>query len=73
MPINLAIVDNQILFRKMLVRYLLKQKDIYVTIQASDMLDLINHLKDHAEFKHSLLHLRIRCAGGIATRHSCSL
>jgi len=44
-PINLAILDVQTIFRKVLISYLSEQVDINVSIQASDMVDLLNKLK----------------------------
>jgi len=43
--INLAIVDDHSLFRKTLKSFLSGQANINVTIQASDMFDLLNRLK----------------------------
>jgi len=44
-PINLAIVDDHALFRKVLRSYLSEQKNIHVAIQASDMLEFFTLLK----------------------------
>jgi DNA-binding NarL/FixJ family response regulator len=43
--VNLAIVDDHSLFRKTLKNFLSEQANINVTIQASDMFDLLNRLK----------------------------
>lgn len=45
-PINLAIVDDHALFRKTLRNFLSEQKNINVSIQASDIFELFNKLKD---------------------------
>jgi DNA-binding NarL/FixJ family response regulator len=44
--INLAIVHDHVLFRKALRNYLSEQKDLHVSIHASDMVELLNKLKD---------------------------
>jgi DNA-binding NarL/FixJ family response regulator len=44
-PINLAIVDDHALFRKTLKNFLSEQKNIHVTVQASDMFELTAKLK----------------------------
>lgn len=41
-PVNLAIVDDHTLFRKTLKSYLSDQNNLKVSIQASDILDLLN-------------------------------
>jgi DNA-binding NarL/FixJ family response regulator len=46
-PITLGIVDDHALFRKTLKNYLSEQKNISVSIQASDIFDLFNKLKDN--------------------------
>ena len=43
-PVSLAIVDDHALFRKTLKNFLFEQNNIQVTIQASDMADLLNKL-----------------------------
>jgi len=45
-PINLAIVDDHALFRKTLKEFLSEQKNIRVAIQASDIPDLHNKLRE---------------------------
>jgi DNA-binding NarL/FixJ family response regulator len=44
-PINLAIVDDHALFRKVLKLYLSDQRNINVIIQAANMSELLNELK----------------------------
>jgi DNA-binding NarL/FixJ family response regulator len=46
-PLNIAIVDDQALFRKILYSYLSKQKNIHIPIQASNIPDLFNRLKGY--------------------------
>jgi len=46
--VNLAIFDDQSLFRKTLKDFLSRQANIHVTIQSSDMFDLLNRLKLHS-------------------------
>jgi len=43
--VNLAIVDDNALFRKTLKSYLSEQNNIHVAIQASDIFDLLNKLR----------------------------
>jgi DNA-binding NarL/FixJ family response regulator len=45
-PITLGIVDDHALFRKALKNYLSEQKNISVSIQASDIFELFSKLKD---------------------------
>lgn len=45
-PVNLAIVHGYALFRKTLSNYLSEQHNLQVSIQASDMHELFNKLKD---------------------------
>jgi DNA-binding NarL/FixJ family response regulator len=45
-PINLAIVDDHTLFRKTLRSFLSEQKNMNVAVQASDIFDLFNKLKE---------------------------
>lgn len=45
-PIQLSIVDEQFLFRKILRNYLLEQEDIQISYQASSLSDLSEKLKD---------------------------
>ena len=45
-PVNLALVDDHALFRKSLVNFLVEQKNLFVTVQASDMSELFTKLKD---------------------------
>lgn len=47
-PITLGIVDDHALFRKALKNYLSEQKNISVSIQASDIPELFNKLKDNS-------------------------
>jgi DNA-binding NarL/FixJ family response regulator len=47
-PINLAVVDDHALFRKVLKNYLSEQKNVNVVVQASDMLDLFTQLRGHS-------------------------
>jgi DNA-binding NarL/FixJ family response regulator len=47
-PINLAIVDDHALFRKMLKNYLSEQKNMHVVVQATDMMDLLYKMQNHA-------------------------
>ncbi len=47
-PISLAIVDDHLLFRKTLKFFLLEQKNISVTVQVSNVLDLLNELRTKA-------------------------
>src|ERR1700724_1325131 len=44
-PVNLAIVDDHSLFRKMLKSFLSEHENINVAVQAAEMLDLFNKLK----------------------------
>jgi DNA-binding NarL/FixJ family response regulator len=44
-PINLAIVDDHVLFRKTLKAFLSNQENFNVTVQATDILDLLNKLR----------------------------
>ncbi|MDO6434630.1 response regulator transcription factor [Flavitalea sp. BT771] len=44
-PINLAIVDDHVLFRKTLKAFLSDQENINVTVQATDIFDLMNKLR----------------------------
>src|SRR5689334_5396982 len=44
-PINVALVDDHVLFRKTLKTYLSEQKNLHVAVQASDILDLLKKLK----------------------------
>jgi DNA-binding NarL/FixJ family response regulator len=44
-PINLAIVDDHVLFRKTLKAFLSDQENFNVTVQAADMFDLLNKLR----------------------------
>jgi len=44
--INLAIVDDHALFRKTLKAFLSEQDNLHVAIQASDVFDFLNQLKD---------------------------
>jgi len=44
--INLAIVDDHSLFRKTLKHYLSEQKNINVAVQAADIFELLNKLKN---------------------------
>src|SRR5882757_7629930 len=44
-PINLAIVDDHVLFRKTLKAFLSDQENINVAVQAADIFDLLNKLK----------------------------
>jgi DNA-binding NarL/FixJ family response regulator len=43
---NVAIVDDHALFRRTLKNYLSEQKDIHVAIQATDMFDLLDKLRN---------------------------
>lgn len=45
--INLAIVDDHTLFRKVLKNYLSEQKNMSVVLNSPDITDLLNRLKDH--------------------------
>jgi DNA-binding NarL/FixJ family response regulator len=45
-PVNLAIVDDHLLFRKTLKNYLAEQKNINVPILAANLFDLLNQLRD---------------------------
>jgi DNA-binding NarL/FixJ family response regulator len=45
-PVNLAIADNNTLFGKTLKNYLSEYTDFHVSVQASDMDDLLKSLKD---------------------------
>jgi len=45
-PIDLAIVDDHVLFRRTLKSFLSEQEDLHVNIQASDVFDLLNKLKN---------------------------
>jgi len=47
-PINLAIVDDHVLFRKTLSTYLSEQKNITVAVQSSGIFDLLHQLKNAA-------------------------
>jgi DNA-binding NarL/FixJ family response regulator len=44
-PINLAIVDDHVLFRKTLKNFLSEQDNLNVNVQAFDVFDLLNKLK----------------------------
>jgi DNA-binding NarL/FixJ family response regulator len=44
-PINLAIVDDHVLFRKTLKAFLSDQENINVIVQAADILDLLHKLR----------------------------
>ena len=44
-PISLAIVDAHVLFRRILRNFISEQKDMNVSIQTSDMFDLLKKLK----------------------------
>ncbi|GGA93658.1 response regulator transcription factor [Puia dinghuensis] len=44
---TLAIVDDQLLFRKTLTTFLASQKNLIVKIQSSNVTDLLYQLKDH--------------------------
>src|SRR5882757_8225180 len=44
-PINLAIVDDHVLFRKTLKAFLSDQENINVAVQAADIFDLLSKLK----------------------------
>jgi DNA-binding NarL/FixJ family response regulator len=45
-PVNLAIVDDHALFRKTLKTFLSDQNNMQVTIQAADVVELLNKLSD---------------------------
>jgi DNA-binding NarL/FixJ family response regulator len=45
-PIDLAIVDDHVLFRRTLKSFLSEQENLHVNIQASDVFDLLNKLKN---------------------------
>ncbi|ASZ13680.1 response regulator transcription factor [Chitinophaga pendula] len=62
--INLAILDNQTLFRKMLKNYLLEHTMIRIVAQAPDLLDLRVKLKD-ADVDILLTDVNLTTLGGI--------